>query len=63
MSNYIKTKTGYSDHAHGYSGAFSWFPAWPSLYFGIWCVIGHGQFAKSGFAVTDDFGTLVEVAI
>ena len=60
MSNFIKTKHGYTEDDHGYSGAFSWFPS-PEVGFGIWCVIGHGQFAKTGFAVTDDFGTLVEM--
>lgn len=63
MSDFIKTKTGYSESTHGYSGAFSWFPASPALYFGIWCVVGYGPFTKGGFAVTDDFGTLVEVAV
>lgn len=60
MTNFIRTKHGYSEHDHGYSGSFSWFP---STYFGKWMVVGHGQFTKTGFAVTDDFGTLVEVAV
>ena len=58
MSNYIKTKHGYTEDDHGYSGAFSW---WPAFNFGKFYIVGHGQFTKSGTAVTDDFGTLVEV--
>ena len=59
MTNFIRTKNGYTEDDHGYSGAFSWWPSF--VYFGKWHVMGHGQFAKSGLAVTDDFGTLVEV--
>lgn len=51
---------GYVDNAHGYSGAFSWWRSDMDSRF--WFVAGHGPFCKTGLAVTDDFGTLVEVS-
>ena len=59
MSGFISTATGFTNHDAGYTGAFSWCRS--CLIPGKWYVCGHGQFAKSGYAVTDDFGTLVEV--
>lgn len=50
---------GYVEDAHGYSGAFSWWRSDMDSRF--WFVAGHGPFCKTGQAVTDDFGNLVEV--
>jgi len=60
MSNFTLFKnTGYVEDHNGFSGAFSW---WVSKEVpGRWLVVGHGEFAKSGYAVTDDFGSLVAV--
>ena len=57
---YIFTeRTGYTTPTGGYSGSFSWwrntFRPW------LWTVQGCGQFCASGLAVTDDFGSLVQV--
>ena len=58
--NYISTKRiGYSQDESGFSGAFSWWRNSNNWY--VWSVCGHSQFSKDGIAVTDDFGTLVEV--
>ncbi len=54
-------KKGYVEDAQGFSGAFSWWRAAHEPW-GKWWVCGHSQFTKDGRAVTDDFGTLVEVA-
>lgn len=51
--------TGFVDHEHGYSGAFSWWRSTVDTRF--WYVCGYGEFCESGRAVTDDFGTLVKV--
>lgn len=54
-------KKGYVEDAQGFSGAFSWWRAAHEPW-GEWWVCGHSQFTKDGRAVTDDFGTLVEVS-
>lgn len=50
---------GFVDDNSGYSGAFSWWRSNSDR--GFWYVCGCGSFTKSGNAVTDDFGNLVEV--
>ena len=52
--------TGWVEDCSGFSYAFSWFRLARDSRF--WLVIGHGPFTKSGTAVTDDFGDLVEVS-
>ena len=60
MINYIfTTRTGYTQAAHGFSGAFSWWRRSDDWRF--WWVQGHRDFCESGLAVTDDFGNLVRV--
>jgi len=51
-------KKGYFECEHGFTGAFSFWRAKDRRY---WCICGIGQFTKDGYAVVDDFGTLVEV--
>lgn len=55
-------RSGYTEHANGYSGAFSWFT---SAHFpGEWLVLCHeSSFAKetTSHAVVDNFGSLVRV--
>ena len=51
-------KKGYIEDDHGYSGSFSW---WRCANPAFWTVIAYGQFTRSGIAVCDDYGTLVEV--
>ena len=58
----LTTRTGLSDHARGFSGAYSW---WRSkTHPGKWmvsaldCDLG---FSNDGIAVTDDFGNLARV--
>lgn len=51
---------GYVTDMGGYSGSFSWWRVFDEPW-GRWSVLGHSAFTKDGKAVTDDFGTLVEV--
>ena len=60
MIDYIWTKRmSYTQAAHGFSGAFSWWRKSDDWRF--WCVQGYRDFCESGLAVTDDFGNLVRV--
>jgi len=59
MSAVSIKRLGFVDDDSGYSGAFSWWRSNSDRWF--WYVCGHGAFANSGAAVTDDFGNLVEV--
>ncbi len=52
-------REGYVDDSGGFTGGFSWHRHVHNR--NIWWVIGCQQFQRSGDAVVDDFGNLVEV--
>lgn len=54
-------KKGYINDANGYTGTFSFWRYHADRRY--WCICGHGPFTKDGWAVMDDFGTLVEVEL
>ena len=60
IDSIFTTRTGYTQAAHGFSGAFSWWRKSDDARF--WFVCGHRDFCQSGLAVTDDFGNLVRVS-
>jgi hypothetical protein len=51
---------GYSADTKGYSGVFSWWRSKTNR--NRWYVSGYGPFTRGGYAITNDFGDLVEVA-
>lgn len=56
----LRSTSGYVTHDSGYCGGFSWWRN--NLDYRFWTICGHGSFCKDGMAITDDFGSLVEVA-
>ena len=59
MNDLILMKRGYSQNDWIYTGTHS---AYRMANPAFWQVIGYGQFTKSGIAVCDDFGNLVQVS-
>lgn len=45
----------------GFSGSHMWFKTESQI--GFWYVLGTSSFTSCGYAVVDDFGTLVEVTV
>ena len=57
--NMMSLRHGYSQDTCGFTGDYSWW-----MYSGdrrMWMVTGYEPFTKSGEAVIDNFGNLVEV--